>query len=246
MRLWLSARPKQWQIAVSGTRYLQVPEIQNMILFLLRSNPQGITQEDIRQALLLNPRIKNADVQIDGKKMNIRIVEITPALLVDYPNSMVELSDQMKLLQEDFLGNPLSFDLNLPLYSVSNATQKNIEKNKKEFTKYQRDIISLWEATKNSYAFIWERISEIEILWQQGKPRFSLYLTTSQTRISVGSEISLALLQRLWAIFYYMEQISSSQVTQQVMQVDVFQRHAIVKAQKPQLEKKEQLDRHGL
>lgn len=220
-RFWFSVKNQQWKIDVIGTQYLVVPEIQNMVLFLLRSHPEGVSKEDIEFSLLLNPRIKDVAVEIQGKTMTIHIQEEKPSLLVHHPPKVLEFSYQQKLLQENFLANPHLISTDLPVYFIG-ASQKN----KKEFTKYQRDIISLWGETQDSYAFIWQRISEIELQWQNEKPFFYIYLSKPKIRVGLQQELSKEVLQRLWALFFYIEQVSPSIVFKEI---ELYQGHAVLR-----------------
>lgn len=220
-RFWFSIKNQQWRIDVIGTKYLVVPELQNMVLFLLRSHPEGVSKEDIEFSLLLNPRIKDVAVEIKGKKMTIHIQEELPSLLVHHPPHVLEFSQQQKLLQENFLANPHLLLPDLPIYFIAKD-----QKNKKEFTQYQRDIISLWGETHDSYGFIWQRISEIELQWQNEKPIFYVYLSKQNIRVSLKQKLSKEVLQRLWALFFYIEKISPSTLFKEI---ELYQRHAVLK-----------------
>lgn len=224
-RLWMASRPQQWQIQVQGLVNIPKQDIESLVLYLLRS-PQGISKQEIEQALLLNPRIEKVQITIENKKMTLQITERLAALLVQRPPQILELSSDMQILQENLL--PTAYDLNpsLPIFFLNH--EEGGEKHKKEFTKYQRDIIRLWKATQSSYSFIWGRISEIETVWKNNKAHFYIYLSTRQVKIHLSQFFSRETLRRLWATFYYLENVSPSSFPRQI---ELYKEHAIVRQQ---------------
>ena len=93
-----------WQISIEGNRILTEKEISDVVTYLLRAAKDGVSSDEIRDALLLNTRIESAKVTVlPGRKITIRLSERTlgfakPDAIVMHPgpiNRGVELAPQV-------------------------------------------------------------------------------------------------------------------------------------------------------
>ena len=65
-----------WQISVEGNRILSEKDVQDVVSYLLKAAKDGVSSDEIRDALLFNPRIATAKVTVlPGRRVNITVTE---------------------------------------------------------------------------------------------------------------------------------------------------------------------------
>ena len=197
-----------WIIKVSGTETVDPGQITEIIGFLLESEQESITPELVENTLKMNPRINNVNVSIGpGKRIDISILESETAALLHGPggSSLNEYSYDGKLLREEISQLNDEFSTSVPILYLTEDLRKT-----KGYNVALGDITRLWSKTQYNYMFLWDRISEIEIISLQPL-QYCIYM--SNQRVAVNSTLpwSSSLLNRLWALFYYLEQQKGSQ-----------------------------------
>ncbi|MCB1200993.1 MAG: FtsQ-type POTRA domain-containing protein [Leptospiraceae bacterium] len=205
--VWLYMRTRsdsRWQIEVEGSKTMDNSEISEVVLYLLQQEEGKVPLSGIEEALELNPRIETADAEVKGTKtLKITITERESCCLVHSGSEIAEQSADGKVLEENRASLKGGIATEMPLLYLTN---KEAEKN--QLDRVKRDIIQLWQETRKEYAFLWERISEIEIAENLNELR--IYPVQSRARIRVELPFDTGRMARLWAVFYFLENDQST------------------------------------
>lgn len=222
-----------WQVAIEGNRILTEKEITDVVTYLLRAAKDGVSSDEIRDALLLNTRIETAKVTVlPGRKINIRINERTLEYLQNEDTGVAEkdhagltIVENASLLHKDLTPDKVIFYLTF-------GTESSVSP--------RRDIIRLWKDTKEKYAFLWQRLAEIEIrplkernaeagmTEKAGIWRYRIYSAGIRSCVVYEGRFSEETLRRLWAVYAYLE----AKLPRSVTLVDLQENSAIIREMK--------------
>lgn len=200
--LWIYLGPSQggrWNVQVQGTENLAPDEISEAVHFLLQNEQGQISLAEIESALMINPRIEMVNVEITGsREITINIKERKSCCLIHLGTQIQETGKSGKVLEENWTNVQGGMQAQMPIfYLTSNGAEKEDRLNTRG------DIIRLWESTGNKYAFLWQRISEIQIL--EDETEIIIYPVSARARIRMDAPFSPEKLARLWAVFYFLE-----------------------------------------
>lgn len=216
-----------WQITIEGNQILGEKELQDVVLYLLRSAKDGVSADEIRQALLLNPRIAAARVAIlPARRIRIAIEERRLEYLENEGHGMAEkdatgtmIAENVSQLHRDLTPDKVVFYLTFRDPSAD---------------KPRSDIIRLWRKTRERYAFLWQRVSEIGIQRVEGQSagshswRYRIFSAGLRSCVVHEGDFTEETLRRLWAVYAYLE----TQLPRAVTLVDLQENSAIVREMK--------------
>lgn len=189
----------EWQVNVDGNQILSEKEVQEVVVYLLRAANDGVSSNEIKDALLLNPRIATAYVTVlPGRRVNVSITERSLEYLQHEENGVAEkdpsgqtIAEGVSKIHKDFTPDKVIFYLTFGGESMVSP---------------RRDIIRLWKQTRDKYSFLWQRISEIEIRPLRGDLyRFRIFSAGLKSCTVFEGRFSEETLRRLWAVFAYLE-----------------------------------------
>ncbi|MDH4199572.1 MAG: FtsQ-type POTRA domain-containing protein [Spirochaetia bacterium] len=188
----------RWNIVIHGLQTLSEEEIESYVSYYLKENPEKISSQDIEQILKFHPRVESVRVSIWFKTISITIEEKKTGYLFQNGNAVSEVSPDGKILQELVVEkNHLSPDF--PIFYLT-------AENDNEITTIKRDIIQLWEKTKSSHGFIWQRLSEFVLLRDEmGNPEIDVFHAFLPLKISIFAKMDINTFRKLWAILYLVE-----------------------------------------
>lgn len=196
--LYFYAWNSQWHISISGLQSLTNGEMVSYVNFYLKENSKNVSSREIKNILEFHPRVKSAEVSIFLKRIRIRLVEKTGGYLVHNGPYVSEITTNGQVLQEMILEkNHLSEDFPIFYLTVENDN---------ELSTLKRDIIRLWEATKVSHGFIWERLSEIVLKRDEmDNPEIDFFHSYLPVKIAMFQKFDSHALRKLWAMLYLVE-----------------------------------------
>lgn len=188
----------EWKIKVSGNQSLTGEEINSYVQYYLKENPENVSSDEIKKILEFHPRIKSARVNITMKTIRISLVEKPAGYLSHNNHYLSEIASNGQILQEMIIEkNHLSEDFPIFYLTVENDN---------EIMTIKSDIIHLWEATKISHAFIWERLSEIVLKRDEmDNPQIDFFLSFLPVKITMYNKFDAYAFRKLWAVLYLME-----------------------------------------
>lgn len=222
-----------WQVAIEGNRILSEKEITDVVTYLLRAAKDGVSSDEIRDALLLNTRIETAKVTVlPGRKINIRINERALEYLQNEDTGVAEKDHAGLTIVEN--ASQLHKDLtpDKVIFYLTFGTESSVSP--------KRDIIRLWKDTKEKYAFLWQRLAEIEIrplkernaeagmTEKAGIWRYRIYSAGIRSCVVYEGRFSEETLRRLWAVYAYLE----AKLPRSVTLVDLQENSAIIREMK--------------
>jgi len=226
-----------WQIQVEGNRILTEKEIQDVVLYLLRAAKDGVSSDEIRDALLLNTRVATAKATVlPSRRINISITERLLEHLQNEGQGIAEkdpggstIVENAAYLHKDLTPDKVIFYLTFRNESMTaQASPKS-------------DIIRLWKDTQKKYAFLWQRLAEIEIrplkdsssatpdpTGKSGIWRYRIYSAGIRSCVVYEGRFSEETLRRLWAVYAYLE----AKLPRSVTLVDLQENSAIIREMK--------------
>lgn len=225
-----------WQVTIEGNRILSEKEITEVVTYLLRAAKDGVSSDEIRDALLLNTRIESAKVTVlPGRKITIRISERTLEYLQNDETGVAEkdhagvtIVENASQLHKDLTPDKVIFYLT---FGTESSTAQASPKS---------DIIRLWKDTREKYAFLWQRLAEIEIrplkernaeagmTEKAGIWRYRIYSAGIRSCVVYEGRFSEETLRRLWAVYAYLE----TKLPRSVTLVDLQENSAIIREMK--------------
>ena len=189
---FFSSSHNKWSIQIEGSKTISKKEIKTLISYLIRTEKKGISTEQLEEALLLNPRIKTAYVYIRPNKiMKIIITEKQTSHINQTNGKFSEISEDFFVIEEDIQQLNKTIQSEIPMFYTLKTTSKKRNK------KVKKQITNLFLTTKNKYAFIWQRISEIKIT----RNNIIIYPSTSRTKILIHDKFDKYILKRIWGVF---------------------------------------------
>ncbi|HRP69712.1 MAG TPA: FtsQ-type POTRA domain-containing protein [Turneriella sp.] len=228
-----------WRITVEGNRIVTEKEIQEVVEYLLKAAKDGVSADEIRDTLLLNPRIQTAKVSVlPAQKIHVTVTERLVAYLQNEQEGIAEkdaagvtIVENVATLNKDLTPDKVIFYLTFRNESPESP---------------RSDIIRLWQKTHEKYAFLWQRFAEIEIrplrrgtdtsgqeagegkgndnhLW-----RYRIYSAGVRSCIVYEGRFSEETLRRLWAVYAYLE----TKLPRSVTLVDLQENSAIIREMK--------------
>ncbi|HNJ65620.1 MAG TPA: FtsQ-type POTRA domain-containing protein [Turneriella sp.] len=221
----------EWAVSVEGNRILTEKDIQDVVTYLLRAAKDGVSADEIRDALLLNTRIATARVAVlPGQRIQIAITERTLEYLQNEGNGVAEkdgkgttIVENASQIHRDFTPDKVIFYLTFGGESMTSP---------------RSDIIRLWKDTQGKYAFLWQRLAEIEIqplkdrtTDETGKPgiwRYRIYSAGIRSCVVYEGRFSEETLRRLWAVYAYLE----AKLPRSLTLVDLQENSAIIREMK--------------
>jgi hypothetical protein len=231
-----------WQISVEGNRILGDKDVQDVVSYLLKAAKDGVSSDEIRDSLLLNPRIATAKVTVlPGRKVNITITERNLEYLQNEDAGVAEkdasgttIVENAAALHKDLTPDKVIFYLTFGGESLVSP---------------KSDIIRLWKETREKYAFLWQRFAEIEIRPLKGGAsgsesgeaeaktavpeksgiwRYRIYSAGIRSCVVYEGRFSEETLRRLWAVYAYLE----AKLPRSVTMVDLQENSAIIREMK--------------
>jgi hypothetical protein len=233
-----------WDISIEGNRVLTDKELQDVVIYLLQAAKDGVSSDEIRDALLLNTRISTAKVSVrPGKKISIAITERSLEYLQNEGAGVAEkdaggltIVENVSSLDKDLTPDKVIFYLTFGDESMVSP---------------KRDIIRLWKDTKEKYAFLWQRLAEIEIQPLKNRKdasgattpsgervgiwRYKIYSAGIRSCVVYEGIFSEETLRRLWAVYAYLE----TKLPRSVTLVDLQENSAIIREMKHNKQAKE-------
>jgi len=206
-----------WTIKIEGNKMMPEREFASLISNYIKNQNGNISAKEIKNLLLLNPRIKSCSVKISRNTIHLNLVEQETGYLEQTSIHITENTLSGKVLQEKIekLGH---LNPDQPILYLTAA--KDIE-----IKTLKRDIIQLWDKTKYAYSFIWTRISEIEIGRDEtGHPELTVYTVKPPARIRLEGKFDEESFRRLWAILYYLESLQPKKT----VNVQIYNDHAVI------------------
>jgi len=221
----------EWSVSVEGNRILSEKEIQDVVAYLLRAAKDGVSADEIRDALLLNTRIATARVAVlPGRRIQIAVTERILEYLQNEGTGIAEkdangttIVENVSQVHRDFTPDKVIFYLTFGGESMVSP---------------RSDIIRLWKDTQGKYAFLWQRLAEIEIrplkdrtADETGKPgiwQYRIYSAGIRSCVVYEGRFSEETLRRLWAVYAYLE----SRLPRSVTLVDLQDNSAIIREMK--------------
>ncbi len=201
---------KGWVIEIEGNQTLSKKEIRRIVTYLIQDQQEGITPGEIEEALKLNPRIAKAEVRLVGKKrLEIVIDEDSTAYLLSHNTRISEMSNAGTILQEEVTTLHENLPADMPIFYLTGdqTMRKEVQLKKDGFALQHRalsDIISLWQKSRVKYAFLWQRIAEIELNLSKSGATI-IYPAHVRAKIVLNDQLDMNMLERLWALFFYLE-----------------------------------------
>ncbi len=201
--LYQRSRPGEPETVVRGLQTLSEQDILGIVNFLARQSVppkvSAIKPEELKEMLSLHPRIKSATVTRQKAKLFIEIVEKEPGYLVHRPPYLMEVSPDHEIVQER-ITQKMEITPEIPIFYLT-AEKDN------EVSLIKRDIIQLWTRTRELYAGLWEKISEIKIRRANaGQIEIVFYLTEQPVSIIVYDKFGPDEMAKLWAVIAYVEE----------------------------------------
>lgn len=211
----------KWEVEVKGSETITEKEIKDVVLYLIRTDAKGITVEELEDSLEMNPRIDKAEIQVrPGKKLYIVVKERQTTHLVHTGSKLSEMSNKLPI-QEKLVELPDYISSDMPIFYLTDRQTK-----KKDTQSVLSDIIRYWQSTRSDYAFLWERLSEIEIITRELRgPLIQVYPATTRARISITETFDDSVLQRLWAVLFFLEKAADPHW----YDVELYRQNAIIK-----------------
>mgnify|MGYP001587165072 FL=1 len=222
-----------WRISIDGNRVLTEKEITEVVAYLLKAAKDGVSSDEIRDALLLNRRIETAKVTVlPGRKINIRISERILEYLQNEETGVAEKDHAGTTIVEN--ASQLHKDLtpDKVIFYLTFGTESSVSP--------KSDIIRLWKDTREKYAFLWQRLAEIEIrplkersaeagmTEKAGVWRYRIYSAGIRSCVVYEGHFSEETLRRLWAVYAYLE----TKLPRSVTLVDLQENSAIIREMK--------------
>lgn len=222
-----------WQISIEGNRILTEKEISDVVTYLLRAAKDGVSSDEIRDALLLNTRIESAKVTVlPGRKITIRLSERTLEYLQNEEAGVAEKDHTGTTIVEN--ASQLHKDLtpDKVIFYLTFGTESMVSP--------KSDIIRLWKDTREKYAFLWQRLAEIEIrplkdrnaeagmTEKAGIWRYRIYSAGIRSCVVYEGRFSEETLRRLWAVYAYLE----AKLPRSVTLIDLQENSAIIREMK--------------
>ncbi len=219
-----SSRPK---IDITGTERINENELRDTILYLIRSDKNGIREEDIKAAILMDPMVESVEVRKTGKNnLSIKIKEVESSFFEHFQDGISE-----KKMNEDTIQENILIEGSTGGKKVKNFGQKIVFYLTKEGTnnivpeKIKSDIIRLWERTHIRYYGVWSNISEISFIREKDEIFSSVFPVNLHARINIYSPWDEETLRRLEAVIYLLR--SSKGIG--FRQVDLYEKNAFVR-----------------
>jgi hypothetical protein len=221
----------EWTISVEGNRILTEKEIQNVVSYLLQAAKDGVSAEEIREALLLNPRIATARVAVlPGRRIQIVMSERILEYLQNEGSGVAEKDARGNTIVENASQVHRDFTPDKVIFYLTFGGESMVSP--------RSDIIRLWKDTHEKYAFLWQRLAEIEIqplkdraTDETGKPgiwRYRIYSAGIRSCVVYEGRFSEETLRRLWAVYAYLE----AKLPRSVTLVDLQENSAIIREMK--------------
>lgn len=220
-----------WVISVEGNRILSEKEIRDVVLYLLRAAQDGVSADEIREALLLNTRIAAARVAVlPGDRIQIAITERTLEYLQNEGSGVAEKDAKGATIVENASQIHRDFTPDKVIFYLTFGGESTVSP--------RSDIIRLWRDTQEKYAFLWQRLAEIEIqplkdrtadgTVKTGIWRFRIYSAGIRSCVVYEGRFSEETLRRLWAVYAYLE----AKLPRSVTLVDLQENSAIIREMK--------------
>ena len=222
-----------WQVSIEGNRVLSEKEVQDVVTYLLKAAKDGVSSDEIRDALLMNTRIASAKVTVlPGQKITIRLTERQLEYLQSDENGVAEKDATGVTIVEN--ASHLHRDLtpDKVIFYLTFGTESSVSP--------KSDIIRLWKDTKEKYAFLWQRLAEIEVrplkernaeagvTEKAGIWRYRIYSAGIRSCVVYEGRFSEETLRRLWAVYAYLE----TKLPRSVTLIDLQENSAIIREMK--------------
>lgn len=218
----------EWAIQVEGNRILSEREIEEVVSYLLRSAKDGVSADEIRDTLLLNRRIATARVAVlPGHRIRIALTERQLEYLQNEGNGVAEKDAQGTTIVENAAHIHRDFTPDKVIFYLTFGSET--------MDAPRSDIIRLWQDTRGKYAFLWQRLAEIEIqplkdrkvdeLEKRGIWRYRIYSAGVRSCVVYEGRFSEETLRRLWAVYAYLE----AKLPRSVTLVDLQENSAIIR-----------------
>lgn len=221
-----------WQITVEGNRILTERDVQEVVGYLLKAAKDGVSADEIRDALLLNTRIAAAKVSVlPGQRIHIALSERLLEYLQNEGQGIAEKDAGGTTIVENAAQVHRDLTPDKVIFYLTFGTESLVSP--------RSDIIRLWKDTQGKYAFLWQRLAEIEIQPlkdrvaaeagnKTGIWRYRIFSAGIRSCVVYEGRFSEETLRRLWAVYAYLE----SKLPRSVTLVDLQENSAIIREMK--------------
>ena len=202
---------KEWEIKVVGQlKANQRQEVEETVRYFVQLNKNQVNERALKEILQLNPRVAEVtDITISSRKQIVIQLKFKETAYV-YHNpknyQLQEISFMNEVLEAQ-INNFHEIDKEIPILCLTDCPSYKVSRHcsgdARVYDKMKRDIISILQKTKLNYGFVWEYISEICL--GVSPYRYTIYSSHTRSRIQTNNQFDLALVRRLWALFYYLE-----------------------------------------
>lgn len=211
----------QWSISIRGLHTLGEREVKGYVLYYLKNHPENVSSSEIEEILKFHPRVKTAKVTVFLKNISIVLTERKSGYLWQQGTDISEVSENGEVLQ-DVVTKKGHLLEDMPIFYLT-------AENDNEIKAVKSDIIRLWEKTRGSYSFVWDRVSEFVLLKDEmGDPEIEIYHSFVPVKIVFSGKMDVEDFRKLWALFSLVESGVESGKIHKNTTIRVYQNHAVM------------------
>lgn len=213
-------RADEVNIRIIGNELLSSAEIREIIDFLLKKEKNTWTISSIEEALRLSLYIDSAIVRkIDYKTLLVRVLEKKTYFLRTEEPFVQQIASDKDLINEQIVQAHPSITRTTPIFT---KLTQNIDPQVEEV------LFRLFQETHTSHPFLWNRFSEISLDERNpGGILVSFYSSTSQLKIETNWPITKYTLERIWSVFYFIENVLEESSLDNYILVQLNEKNAV-------------------
>lgn len=221
-------KPKdKLKIDINGNKRISKKELKELILYISRTEKEGLSLKDIKTTLLLNPFIDSVEIiKSSENHIIVNIKEVSGVYYEQHGSEILEKKINGEVLEENILVNRSryakkveNFDQKIVFYLTKGDLNNNVPQ------RYKRDIILLWEKTNLQYYGLWQNISEIRFIRKNDRMIARVFPVKTNAAINVYSVWNEALIKKLEAVLFLL----MAQHEKKYREVDLYDKNAIIR-----------------
>lgn len=215
------------KIDIHGNVRIHEEELRDLIIYMSRTQKEGLSLEEIKMTLLLNPFIEKVKIQkISPYHLIVDIKEVRAGYYEHIGPEIREKKVNGEIIQENILCSDSkkikkieNFDQKIVFYLTKEDLNNNVPQ------KYKRDIILLWEKTHLQYYGFWQNISEIRFKRKNARIVVQVFPVKTNAVINVYSVWNVELLKKLEAVMVLL----LKEYNKTFRAIDLYEKNAIVR-----------------